>query len=174
MNRVFQPLVALILGFGLAACGSESPTSPSPASTERFTATLLPANEVPPIANNEAGGSATATITFNVTKDSAGYVTAASMDVSVTAVGFPDGTALTNAHIHPGAAGSNGGVFVSLGLTAGEVTFPSGGGSFSKTGIALTVDQANAILANPSGFYFNIHTALNPNGVARGQLTRAQ
>jgi hypothetical protein len=174
MNRVFQPLVALILGFGLAACGSESPTSPSPSSTERFTATLLPANEVPPIANSEAGGSATATITFNVTKDSAGQATAASMDVSVTAVGFPNGTTLTSAHIHPGAAGSNGGVFVSLGLTAGEVTFPSGGGSFTKTGIALTVDQTNAILANPSGFYLNIHTALNPNGVARGQLTRAQ
>jgi hypothetical protein len=174
MKRVFQPLAVLILGFGVAACGSESPVSPSPASTERFTATLLPANEVPPITNNEAGGSATATITFNLTKDAAGYITAASMDVSVSAVGFPNGTALTRAHIHPGGAGTNGSVFVNVGLADGEVTFPSGGGSFSKTAIALSVDQANAILANPSGFYLNIHTARNPDGVARGQLTRAQ
>ena len=174
MKHVFQPLAILILGFGLASCGSESPTSPSSVSTAKFTAILSPANEVPPIANNEAGGSANATITFNLTKDSDGYVKAASMDVSVTAAGFPNGTALTKAHIHPGTAGANGSVFVSAGLVDGEVTFPSGGGSFSKTAIALTVDQANTILANPSGFYFNIHTARNPDGVARGQLTRTQ
>ena len=174
MKHVFQPLVLLIAAFGLVSCTSDPPTSPSPGSTEQFTATLLPANEVPPITNGEAGGSATATITFNLTKDSAGSITAASMDVSVTAAGFPAGTTLTNAHIHPGAAGSNGGVFVSVGLTAGEVRFATGGGSFTKTGIAMTVDQANAILANPSGFYFNIHTATSPDGVARGQLARMQ
>ena len=28
--------------------------------------------------------------------------------------------------------------------------------------------------ANPSSFYLNIHTAANPGGVARGQLTRVQ
>ena len=88
------------------------------------------------------------------------------------AAGFPNGTALTKAHIHSGAAGANGGILVSVGLTDGEVRFATGAGSFSKTGIALTVDQANAILANPSGFYFNIHTASNPDGVARGQLTQ--
>jgi hypothetical protein len=38
----------------------------------------------------------------------------------------------------------------------------------------VPVDQANSILANPAGFYLNIHTAANPGGVARGQLTRTQ
>ena len=174
MKYVFQPLAILSLAFTLAACGSDSPISPSAGSTEKFTATLLPANEVPPITSNEAGGSANATITFNLSKDSAGYVTAASMDVSATAAGFPSGTALTRAHIHSGAAGTNGGILVNVGLTDGEVRFASGGGSFTKAGIAVTVDQVNAILANPSGFYFNIHTAGSPDGVARGQLTRAQ
>lgn len=28
--------------------------------------------------------------------------------------------------------------------------------------------------SDPSGFYLNIHTAANPGGVARGQLTRVQ
>lgn len=175
MKYVFQSLALLILGFGLAACSSDNtPTSPSLSSTQKFTVILLPANEVPPITGSEAGGSATATLTFNLTKDSAGTTTAASLDLSVTATGFPNGTALTKAHIHPGAAGANGGVFVNAGLADGEVTFASGGGSFTKTAIALTVDQANAILANPSTYYFNIHTARNPDGVARGQLTRAQ
>ena len=173
MKHLIQPLV-LILGLSVAGCTNDPPTSPSPGTTQTFTANLLTANEVPPIANEETGGSASATITFALTNDSAGHVTAASMDVSVTATGFPNGTALTKAHIHPGAAGANGGVFVNVGLVDGEVTFPSGSGSFTKRGIALTVDQANTILANPSGYYLNIHTARNPDGVARGQLTRAQ
>jgi hypothetical protein len=174
MKHVVQALAVLILGFGITGCTDDPPTSPSPGSSTTFTGNLLTTNEVPPIANEEAGGSATATITIAVTNDSGGYVSSASMDVSVTATGFPNGTALTKAHIHPGAAGTNGGVFVNVGLADGEVTFPSGSGSFTKRGIVLTVDQANAILGNPSGFYLNIHTARNPDGVARGQLNRAQ
>lgn len=173
MKPVFQSLFVFIIGFGLTAC-SDSVTSPSSDSTETYTVTLLPANEVPAITNNEAGGSATAIITFKLTKDGAGTTTAAAFDLSLTATGFPNGTALTRAHIHSGGAGTNGGILVNAGLAEGEVVFPSGGGAFSKTAIVLTVDQANAIRANPSGFYFNIHTARNPDGVARGQLTRAQ
>jgi hypothetical protein len=29
----------------------------------------------------------------------------------------------------------------------------------------------NAIVANPAGFYFNVHTTLNPGGAVRGQLS---
>lgn len=173
MKYVSFCLAILVLALG-AACGSDSPASPSVGSTMKFTANLLPASEVPPIDNEEATGSGTATLTFNLTKDSSGYVTTASLDISVTTAGFPNNTTLTGAHIHPGAPGVIGGVFVSVGLTAGEVSYPAGGGTFTKTGIPVTVDQANTILANPSGFYFNIHTARNPNGVARGQLTPAQ
>jgi hypothetical protein len=172
MTRVLRPLAVLTLGFTLVACESETPASPTTGASETFTATLLPASEVPPIANNEAGASGTTTITFNLTKDNLGYITSASIDVTVNVTGFPAGTSLTGAHIHPGAPGANGSVFVSVGLSAGDVTFPSGAGSFTRTGIAVTVDQANAILANPSAFYFNIHTSRNPDGVARGQLTQ--
>jgi hypothetical protein len=38
----------------------------------------------------------------------------------------------------------------------------------------VAVTQADGLLANPSAFYFNIHTAANTGGVARGQLTRTQ
>ena len=165
----------LILGsLAVTGCGSDPINSPSPASTAQFTAALLPASEVPPVTGAEAGGSANATITFNLTKDSAGTVTAATMDVTVSASGFPAGTALTGAHIHPGATGTNGGILISLGLTAGEITFANGSGSFTKQGVTVPADQANSILANPAGFYLNIHTAANAGGVARGQLTRIQ
>jgi hypothetical protein len=164
----------LFLGCVLAGCSGNSLTEPSAASSPRFTAVLLPSAEVPPITGSEANGSGTATLTFNLAQDSAGNTTAATMDVTVSVTGFPAGTALTASHIHPGAAGVNGGILVSLGLAPGEVSFATGSGSFSRQGVTLTVDQANSILANPAGFYLNIHTAANAGGAARGQLTRVQ
>lgn len=169
--RTIALLGILVLGSLAAACGGNTATAPSTASAA-FTATLLPANEVPSVTGTEAGGSGTATVTFNLTKDSAGTVTAATMNVTVTATGFPTGTALTASHIHSAPAGVNGGIVISFGLTPGEVNFPTGSGSFTRNGISVSADQANAILANPGGFYVNIHTAANTNGVARGQLTR--
>ena len=174
MNRFASVLLFVSVGLSFAACDKkETPTSPT-AVPPKFTATLLPSSEVPAVSNAEGSGSGTATITFNLTKDSAGTITAATADFSVTTTGFPNGTTLTGAHIHPGVAGGTGPVAISLGLTAGEVTFATGGGTFSKNAITMTVDQANSILANPAGFYFNIHTASNPGGVARGQLVRTQ
>lgn len=174
MKRLTSLLALLSLGLVISGCDSDTLTAPSPASSPRFTAILLPSNEVPPITGSEAVGSGTATIVFNLTKDSAGNVTAATLDVTVSVTGFPPGTALTASHIHPGVAGVNGGVLVSFGLAPGEVSFATGSGSFNKQAVTLTVDQANSILANPAGFYLNIHTAANPGGVARGQLTLVQ
>ena len=165
----------LVVGSVTTGCGDDTLTSPSPdSSSVRLTAALLPSNEVPPVSGSEASGSGTAALTFNLTKDSNGNVTAATLDVTVTATGFPPGTALTASHIHGGSAGVNGGILVSFGLAAGEVTFPNGSGSFTKQGVTMTIDQANSIMANPGAFYVNIHTAANPVGVARGQLTAAQ
>jgi CHRD domain len=165
----------LILGLVVTGCGGgDTPTAPSPASSATFTAALRPASEVPPVTDNEANGSGTATITFNLTRDSAGNTTAATMDATVSVTGFPPGTTLTASHIHPGATGTNGGVLVSLGLAPGEVSFATGSGTFTKRGVSLTVDQANSIMASPAAFYLNIHTAGNAGGAARGQLTRVQ
>jgi len=175
MKRVIVLCALVALAGAAAACDGDSPTTPSAPTSEApptYTVALSTASEVPPVTGSEADGSGTATLTFNLTKDAGGATTAATLDVTVNVSGFPAGTALTASHIHPGAAGSNGGVFVSFGLTAGEVTFPTGSGSFTKRGVTMTVDQASAIIANPAGFYLNIHTAGNPNGVARGQLTR--
>jgi hypothetical protein len=81
---------------------------------------------------------------------------------------------LTAAHIHPGVPGVIGPVLVPAGIASGEVKFTDGTGGFTKATQTITTDQVNQILANPPAFYFNIHTALNPGGVARGQLTRIQ
>lgn len=168
---------ALIIGLCIFAVGcSNSPSSPSAppqgsTSTTTFTVPLAPANEVPAVTNGDASASGTAVIAFAVTKDGSGTITAATANIQMSVAGFPAGTTVTGAHIHNGPVGSNAGVYVSSGLGSGELTLVNGSGSLTKSGINVPADQAAAILANPAGHYFNIHTALNPGGAIRGQLS---
>jgi hypothetical protein len=78
---------------------------------------------------------------------------------------------VTDAHIHNAAAGSNGGIQVNVGLSSGELAITNGSGSITKNGVNVPADRAAAILGNPANFYFNVHTALNPDGAIRGQLS---
>lgn len=177
-------LSILIAATALFAVGcsdsNTTTTTPTPAAPQTkyvFTASLAASNEVPPIpaGNAEFGATGQATITMNTTKDSAGQITAATVDVVATFANFPPGSTLSLAHIHTGGSTVAGGVVVPMVPAAGEVTFPNGSGSFVKGGFPVTpVDVANQIINNPSGFYFNVHSPVNPGGVARGQLVRAQ
>jgi len=172
--KIHAALALALFALAFSGCDDKkNPTNPTDL-PPKFTATLLTSNEVPAITGPEAGGSGTVTVTFNLTKDAAGTITAATADFAATYSGFPNGTALTLSHIHQGNAGTNGTVVVNLALSAGEVTFPTGSGTLTKNGITMTTDITNQILANPAGFYFNSHTALNPGGVVRGQLVRIQ
>jgi hypothetical protein len=165
-------LLAAALGLLAAACGS-STNSPSPQQPV-LTASLTAANEVPAPVGPEAAGTGTITITMSVTRDSGNNITAATASFTGNFSGFPPGTALTAAHIHPGAAGTTGSPIVNLSLSAGEIVFANGTGTLNKPNITVDPARAQAILDNPSNFYFNIHTAANPAGVARGQLARTQ
>ena len=166
---------ALALTLSLIAAGCSSTTSPTSATSPRFTTGLLPSNEVPAITNADAGGSGTVTVTMNLTKDATGTITAATANFTVTVQGFPAGTVLTGAHIHTGAAGGNGAVIWSLALGVGEITLnAAGAGTFTKTLITpAALATAQAIIDNPAAFYFNVHTQLNTGGAIRGQLIRA-
>jgi hypothetical protein len=154
-------------------CDDDNPNGPSNTDPIVFTVQLRAQNEVPPVSNAESNAAGTATITFNVPRDSAGNITGggnATFEVQMN--GFPAGSVAQMAHIHPGAAGVNGGILVDTGLTPGtSVALTNGTGSFSRTN---TLSQANAtdITANPAGFYLNVHSGLNPTGAIRGQLVR--
>jgi hypothetical protein len=73
-------------------------------------------------------------------------------------------TGIVEAHIHVGALGTDG---------ADVVTIPIRGLN-SKAKMAPCVNTkervANAILANPAGYYLNVHTSAFPDGAVRGQL----
>ncbi|MDZ4830104.1 MAG: CHRD domain-containing protein [Phycisphaerae bacterium] len=67
-------------------------------------------------------------------------------------------------HIHTGTAGVAGGVFIGLGVAT------SGGAGTLISEVATTDASLDAIIANPSGFYMNIHNAAFPGGAIRGQI----
>ena len=172
MKRV--ALLALVLAFGISC--DDSPTSPSDPNVAKFTAILLPSNEVPVITNADAGASGTMQLTMTVTRDAAGVITGATYDFQVNFTGFPQGTTLTGAHIHNAPAGTNTGVVVGLPLTTSDAAVPSGQGSLIKTNLPSTsatvtpAAVAQGIFNNPAGNYFNVHTTINTGGAIRGQL----
>ena len=166
--------LALVVGLVASGCSKSTTSASTTAAPPKFTATLSPANEVPAVTNADATGSGVATITLNVTKVSAGNITAATADFVVTLTGFPAGTTLTGAHIHPGVAGTTGGVLVSTTLASGEVVLANGTGGLNKLSIPIADPAvAQAIINTPSAYYFNVHTTLNAGGAARAQLVRA-
>ncbi len=160
-----------------AACGSDSPTEPGDAqpNTVVFNVQMSAANEVPPITNAESTGRGTATITFNLTRDSAGNITAATSTFSYSLNSFPAGTVIRASHIHEGAAGIAGGIKIDTTLTpASAVALAADGtGTLTFTAIPVTdIAVVPTIIATPANYYFNVHSNLNPGGVVRGQLVR--
>jgi hypothetical protein len=167
----------LLTTLALAGCDDDGPTAPDDPNVVVFTAQLNAANEVPPITNAEANARGDVRITFNLTRDGSNNITGANVTFVVNLNSFPAGASWTLAHIHRGASGVAGGVVVNTGLSpANAITLASGSVSnqtFNPTQ-AITADLANEIINNPAGFYFNVHSALNPGGAVRGQLVKQE
>ena len=89
---------------------------------------------------------------------------------------FTDTSSIQASHIHNGAAGVNAGVFVDTRADDRQRHLPA------ELELALSTSsrsritqlQAQAVMDNPAGNYFNMHTPLNPGGAIRGQLTQGQ
>jgi hypothetical protein len=117
---------------------------------QALTTSLSGKNEVP--GPGDPDGSGTATIRLQLGEARLCF------QLSVSNITLP----ATGAHVHQGAAGVAGPVVVPLkapdasGASSGCVVVP-------RTLVA-------AILANPAGYYANVHTSDFPNGAIRGQL----
>jgi hypothetical protein len=124
-----------------AACAQTSAPAPSGANV-----ILNGTQEVPPV-STAATGSGTITVL---------------MDRSVSGSVITSGVAGTVAHIHQGAPGQNGPAIVPLNKTADNVwSVPAG--------IRFNDNQYEAFkLGN---LYVNVHSAANPAGEIRGQVT---
>ena len=78
---------------------------------------------------------------------------------------------LTRAHIHKAAAGSNGGIHWDF-LEAGNPVANVAGQPSQLRGVGRPRAAAVVadLLANPSGYYFNVHSTAFPGGAVRGQV----
>jgi hypothetical protein len=166
-------LVLAITAIG-AGCDDDNGVSPS-TQPMVFSGLLSPANENPPISNVENSGSGAAQVTILATRDASGRITAATANMYFQLYGFPGDTRAQAAHIHNGPAGVNGPVRIDTGLTPATARELEGGGvELTFTGLFVAPADAEAIDANPSAWYFNVHSPRNPGGFARGQLVRVQ
>lgn len=170
--------IALILALGvvLAACGGGATTTTQPPTTTatgpigsapaKIVVDLSGDQVVPPVQTSASG-----TFTLMIeTSPSGTFNISYQLDVK-------DIVDVTAAHIHLGAAGTNGDVIVPL------FTGPPKTGSFTGTLASGTIteadltgpmqgktfqDLAGVVLAG--GTYVNVHTTANPNGEIRGQI----
>src|SRR5438445_333018 len=92
--------VAIVLALFAAGCSNNNSPTPTTPTNPTFTATLSPANEVPPITNAESVARGDATITFVVTRDAANNITAATATFVVNISNLPAGSTVNIAHIH--------------------------------------------------------------------------
>jgi hypothetical protein len=118
----------------------------SPANTYKFEVALDGAQEVP--GPGDSDGSGLATLFLNDADNSIVW------NITVNNIVLP----ITGDHIHEAAAG-----------VAGPVVINFGGQLLG--GPLVDSDVAN-ILANPTGYYVNVHNADYPAGAIRGQLGR--
>jgi hypothetical protein len=173
MHRCFACFAIATCVF-LAACDDNETTAPSAAPVV-FSATLVPSNEVPPVSNAESVGHGAVQVQFDLTRDAGGAITAATGTFYFQLAGYPAGTTIVGAHIHPAPAGTNGPVIISTGLASANTrVLDSGTGEFSFTGVFADPAVVQQIINNPAAYYFNVHSPSNPGGFSRGQLTRVQ
>ncbi len=137
-----------------------------------FRAILSSANES---AQPPAAATGAATVWLHLVRDSKNFVVSGSVDATVS-YNFPAAGTATAMHIHKGAAGVDGPIVLPFTLARTDVsgagTFPTAQTNFPSS--AVTLDTINGILADPSQFYFNVHSTDAPAGVMRGQLQRAE
>jgi hypothetical protein len=114
------------------------------AATVKLAATLNGPSETPP---GDADGTGTFSAEVDVDKGDFCYT------ITSAKIAAP-----TMAHVHTGAAGAAGPPVISID--------PKG----NDECVAVEPDVLKAIVANPAGYYVNVHNAEFPGGAIRGQL----
>ena len=159
MNATWTPrknaaaiLAILLLAAGCTSGGKMNDSSHmAMASARSFRASLSGSQEVPPTTS-------TATATANATLDPDGTL---HWNVAYQGLSGPAAAA----HFHgPAAPGANAGVVVNIGEQG--LASPMQGAAHLTAGQIADLESGR--------WYINIHTAANPNGEIRGQVTPAQ
>ena len=149
--RLFVTSVVVMVGvLGVVGEAGATRTSVAEQGGRPLHATLLPGNQVPPAASP---GSGVALVTLNQGQGQVCW------DITVSDLT----TRVILAHIHRGAAGTNGAVVV-------DFMEPVNG---LKGCVHADAALIKEIRKHPADFYVNVHTTMFPGGEVRGQLGRA-
>ncbi|MBY0506611.1 MAG: CHRD domain-containing protein [Bryobacteraceae bacterium] len=143
------------------------------AETHYFRARLSPANEVPAV---DYAGSGACTAVVHIVRGDNGQIESGSVDFHMN-LRAPEAVNYTGAHIHEGAAGTNGPVVINAAHTT--TATPAGLTHFVRPAYVAADNQVavttlTGLLLNPAGYYFNVHTSVFPGGAVRGQMERAE
>jgi uncharacterized protein (TIGR03437 family) len=144
-----------------------------PTEAVNFDVNMLTANETPAIAG--LTGTGQSNLNLLLVRGADGSVKGGTVVFDINYRNFPAPTTFTGLHIHQGAAGANGGIVIQSGVdaNAGKVVSDTGNGNIFRI-VNVTTDAGlaalNGIVANPNGFYVNLHTTVNPGGAMRDQL----
>jgi len=126
---------------------------------------LEPKQEVPRIKGLRAH--ADGNLTLDVTRDTSGAITSGEA-VFYFNYDFPGSVTVTGLHVHQGEKGENGPIVIDSGIASFTDADGDGNVTAVVTGVSPTLLQA--ILAQPRGYYVNLHTSVNPGGAIRDQL----
>ncbi|MDA1313820.1 MAG: CHRD domain-containing protein [Acidobacteria bacterium] len=170
MKRFFT----VILLVGLATVTAAADTS----EVRYFNADLSVSAEVPPVTDSQAVG--TARIAMYLNRSDAGDITSAVVDFAIEYY-LGQEEELVAMHIHRAAAGVNGPIVISSGgLDFGtpSVGATAGGGRLFRQRVATTdiaaLEAIEGVIANPPGYYVNIHSTSHRPGLIRGQLRNTE
>ena len=171
---MMRVVAARVIGCLIAALIAAAGTAPAArADSIVFVAHLAATNEVPPVVVNptELGATGTAFVNLEFTRVG-GAVTSARAAFDVHMTGLTAASVVILAHVHQGGPTVNGPIRIDSGISPGMPipVQPDGSVSFVRQNLTVPLVIAEELLRDPAGFYFNVHTALSPGGVGRGQL----
>jgi len=172
-------LAVLACAMSLVAVGCNESINPVvPSGVVTLVSQLAGTSNVPPAGSLEAG--ATGSLQVTMTPTTGGAYTASfalSLKGLVKAGVLPtpldNGSVIVAGYIHQGAAGALGAPVVALPISqTAPILSPTSTVLVTISNVTVTAAAASGILANPAGYYFNLYSALNQNGVLRGQLVK--
>jgi uncharacterized protein (TIGR03437 family) len=164
MRRIGCVLALVLLGVGVVAAQTVDPVF--------MYANMTTGQEIPLVTGVTVSG--TAIITVHVARDAGGALVGAAVDFDIQLTSA-DPLDFIGLHIHEAAAGVIGNIVIPTDLTnANRFSHPGGAGRIQKQVLVTDTALLGRLLANPAGFYVNIHTPANPDGVMRGQLAAAE
>jgi hypothetical protein len=135
------------------------------------TVALSPMNEVPPVTEVTASG--TATVTINPTRNSMGEIVGGKVTFSVL-YDLPANSEIIGLNIHKQIAGMIGDPVISSGIScSNSIITPTGRGklSLSVRVKRSEIETLKQLIEDPAGFYVNLQTKTHESGLIRGQLT---